>query len=78
MVSADSILTTGVSGLFVTGLRMAVGALHGLDDAWLVLLAMELAWRLHYGSPMDYCPFKPQLDSIQLPLTCLCLAMRLE
>ena len=33
MVSADSILTTGVSGLFVTGLRMAVGALHGLDDA---------------------------------------------
>jgi hypothetical protein len=56
MASADSIPTTGASGMFVTGPRMAVGGLHGSDDARIVLLAMELAWRLHYGERMDYTP----------------------
>jgi hypothetical protein len=51
---------------------MAAGALHGLDDVWLLLVALEQAWRLHYGEPPDY-PFKSQLDSVKLRLICLCL-----
>ena len=77
MVSVDPILTTGASGLSVTWPQKVVGALHGLDDAWLVLLAMELVWQLYYIEPMDY-PCKPQLDNVKLPLTCLCLAVRLK
>ena len=77
MVSVDPILTTGASGLSVTWPQKVVGALHGLDDAWLVLLAMELVWQLYYREPMDY-PCKPQLDNVKLPLTYLCLVVRLK
>ena len=77
MVSVDPILTTGASGLSVTWPQKVAGALYGLDDAWLVLLAMELVLQLYYREPMDY-PCKPQLDNVKLPLTCLCLAVRLK
>ena len=77
MASAHQILTTGPTGMSVTGPQMAAGALHGLDDVWLLLVALEQAWRLYYGEPPDY-PFKSQLDSVKLRLICLCLAVRLK
>ena len=77
MASAHQILTTGPTGLSVTGPQMAAGALHGLDDVWLLLVALEQAWRLYYGEPPDY-PFKSQLDSVKLRLICLCLAVETD
>ena len=77
MASADQILTTGPTGMSVTWPQMAAGALHGLDDVWLLLVALEQAWLLYYGEPPNY-PFKSQLDSVKLRLICLCLAVRLK
>ena len=77
MASAHQILTTGPTGMSVTGPQMAAGALHGLDDVWLLLVALEQAWRLYYGEPPDY-PFKSQLDSVKLRLICLCLAVETD
>ena len=54
MASAHQILTTRPTGLFVTGPQMAAGALHGLDDVWLLLVALEQAWLLYYGEPPNY------------------------
>ena len=64
MVSVDPILTTRASGMSVsvTGPQKVAGAMHGLDDAWIVLLAMELAWQLHYGEPLG-SPYYKVLDA---------------